>query len=217
MLVGRGAAVRCDSIVDRDEDRDYSKTNTSPAHILQTRRVNEKIPTAIVDRLRSLDDVKNHPGTRAMIDLIRRICKQQWTHFTLRYDQDAPRVDLNSPKMQDMILYDEAVFTREELVEDMIQFAVFHEELIDCYGINYELFWVRSSTTAQLDTRMVAFMQDLCSRANSRYKGKKPRELVMREWQKMGTWETLSASHIVPQEDLAEDREEGRGYPLRNW
>ncbi|KAK5135523.1 hypothetical protein LTR08_005158 [Meristemomyces frigidus] len=189
-----------------------------PAHAPpRTHHAINKTPQPILDQLRSLDAMEKHPGTHAMIDLIRRLCRQQWTHLTLRYNEGPARLDMKDPLLHNDTFYDEAVSTRWELVEEMLQFAFFHQELVECYGADYELYWVRSGTTAQLDARMVAFMQDMCKRGSTWAEGKKPQELIVREWQTKGTWETLSASHIVPQEDLAEDRAEAKGYPLRIW
>ncbi|KAK4546624.1 hypothetical protein LTR36_001841 [Oleoguttula mirabilis] len=180
------------------------------------RSVPRTAPKDFVARLKELEAVENkHAGTQNMISLIHRLSRQKWATFTLRYDEGAVRGDSEHPAMEN--LYAETVLTRWEMAEDMLQFAILHQEVVDNYGEDYELYWIKSGTTGQISARMVAFMEDVYKRGERVYRGCKPQELVVREWHERGTWETLSASHVVPQEDLAEEREEGEPYPMRIW
>lgn len=214
-LIEKATAEECSSPLQIEDDSDVeyaapSRKTAKQHHVPRT------APTVFIARLKELEAVENkHAGTDEMISLIHRISRQKWKIFTLRYDEGAPRGDPTSASTE--LRYATSVLTRWELVDDMLQFAFLHQEVVDTYGKDYELYWAKSCTAEQISTRMVAFMQDVYRRGETVYQGRKPQGLIVREWVRRGTWETLSVSHIVPQEDLAEEREKGEGYPLRIW
>ncbi|KAK5128066.1 hypothetical protein LTR85_005183 [Meristemomyces frigidus] len=216
----KAAADDCSSPVklEDDPDADYLTPKKAPTHSKpQQRHVPRTAPKPFIARLKELEAVEDkHVGTETMINLIHRLSRQKWTTFTLRYDEGVERADPTDKNVE--TLYAESVLTRWEMVEDMLQFAFLHQQVVDAYGEDYELYWDKSGTTGQISARMVAFMQDIYERGERVYQGRKPQELIIREWFKRGTWETLSVSHIVPQEDLAQQRvQAGGGYPLRIW
>ena len=151
-----------------------------------------------------------------MLATIKRLMAQKtWSLFILRYDGGAKRP--HETNKGGVAFYSEKKLTRWELVEDLLNLAVVHQQVVEEYGRDYELCWSKSSTIQRIDERMGVFMEDVMRRGRTRFQGKLPRVLVVREWHRKGTWETLSASRVVPQEDLVEEREEEVGYPLRIW
>ena len=176
-------------------------------------------------------------GTKRMYTMVKRLMAQgSLIVFVLRYDEGARRCDLARFGENSGILarYSETRLTRWELVADMLEMTILHRDIVLHYGDDYELCWSKSGVIQRLDDRLCAFMKDVLRRSKQKIVVDEktgrlalPNKVVFREWRRRGTWETMSAKTVVPQEHLAEGREEklkaagGKGdvtgYPLRIW
>ncbi|RMY10545.1 hypothetical protein D0868_03642 [Hortaea werneckii] len=176
-------------------------------------------------------------GTKRMYTMVKRLMAQRnLTVFVLRYDEGARRCDLARFGENSGILprYSETRLTRWELVADMLEMTILHRDIVLHYGDDYELCWSKSGVIQRLDDRLCTFMEDVLRRSKQKIVVDEktgrlalPNKVVFREWRRRGTWETMSAKTAVPQEHLAEQREEklkaaggegeAKGYPLRIW
>ncbi|KAI7212916.1 hypothetical protein KC333_g6856 [Hortaea werneckii] len=177
------------------------------------------------------------PGTKRMYTMVKRLMAQRnLIVFVLRYDEGARRCDLTRFGENSGILsrYSEIRLTRWELVADMLEMTILHRDIVLHYGDDYELCWSKSGVIQRLDDRLCVFMEDVLRRSKQKIVVDEktgrlalPNKAVFREWRRRGTWETMSAKTVVPQEHLAEEREEElkaaggegeiKGYPLRIW
>ncbi|GAB1743395.1 hypothetical protein NU219Hw_g9231t1 [Hortaea werneckii] len=176
-------------------------------------------------------------GTNRMYTMVKRLMAQRnLILFVLRYDEGARRCDLARFGENSGIhpRYSETRLTRWELVADMLEMTILHRDIVLHYGDDYELCWSKSGVIQRLDDRLCTFMQDVLRRSKQKIVVDEktgrlalPNKVVFREWMRRGTWETMSAKTVVPQEHLAEEREEElkaagkegeiKGYPLRIW
>ncbi|KAI7320902.1 hypothetical protein KC315_g9302 [Hortaea werneckii] len=176
-------------------------------------------------------------GTKRMYSMVKRLMAQRsLVVFALRYDEGARRCDLARFGENSGILprYSETRLTRWELVADMLEMTILHRDIVLHYGDDYELCWSKSGVIERLDDRLCTFMADVLSRSKQKIVVDEktgrlglPNKVIFREWRRRGTWETMSAKTVVPQEHLAEEREEElkaaggeaeiKGYPLRIW
>ncbi|KAI7084488.1 hypothetical protein KC356_g6703 [Hortaea werneckii] len=116
----------------------------------------------------------------------------------------------------------------------MLEMTILHRDIVLHYGDDYELCWSKSGVIERLDDRLCTFMADVLRRSKQKIVVDEktgrlglPNKVIFREWRRRGTWETMSAKTVVPQEHLAEEREEElkaadgkveiKGYPLRIW
>ncbi|KAI7235383.1 hypothetical protein KC330_g4281 [Hortaea werneckii] len=176
-------------------------------------------------------------GSKRMYTIVKRLMAQRnLIVFVLRYDEGARRCDLARFGENSGILprYSETRLTRWELVADMLEMTILHRDIVLHYGDDYDLCWSKSGVIQRLDDRLCTFMEDVLRRSKQKIvvdekKGRLalPNKVIFREWRRRGTWETMSAKTVVPQEHLAEQREEelkaaggegeAKGYPLRIW
>ncbi|GAB1733093.1 hypothetical protein NU195Hw_g669t1 [Hortaea werneckii] len=176
-------------------------------------------------------------GTKRMYTMVKRLMAQSsLVVFVLRYDEGARRCDLARFGENSGILprYSETRLTRWELVADMLEMTILHRDIVLHYGDDYELCWSKSGVIERLDDRLCTFMADVLRRSKQKIVVDEktgrlalPNKVIFREWRRRGTWETMSAKTVVPQEHLAEEREEElkaaggegeiKGYPLRIW
>ncbi|RMY74244.1 hypothetical protein D0863_03349 [Hortaea werneckii] len=176
-------------------------------------------------------------GTKRMYTMVKRLMAQSsLVVFVLRYDEGARRCDLARFGENSGILprYSETRLTRWEFVADMLEMTILHRDIVLHYGDDYELCWSKSGVIERLDDRLCTFMADVLRRSKQKIVVDEktgrlalPNKVIFREWRRRGTWETMSAKTVVPQEHLAEEREEElkaaggegeiKGYPLRIW
>lgn len=163
-------------------------------------------------------------GTTKMLLTAKRLMNQSSLRFfVFRYDEGVMR-HLPARFGEDWNIkcgYEETRLDRWELVADMLALTLLHREIVMEYGEDYQLCWSKSGRIQRLDERLCEFMETVLKRARMKIMDEEtgrlglPKTVVIREWLRRGTWETLSHGKVVPQGDLAEQEGVEGGYPLR--
>ncbi|KAI7161294.1 hypothetical protein KC349_g2876 [Hortaea werneckii] len=219
------------------QDADLDREDGTPIPPISARPTEEvrSLLREMEGKEKDKSDLPLDAGTKRMYTMAKRLMAQRnLIVFVLRYDEGARRCDLARFGENSGILprYSETRLTRWELVADMLEMTILHRDIILHYGDDYELCWSKSSVIQRLDDRVCAFMEDVLRRSKQKVVVDEktgrlalPNKVIFREWRRRGTWETMSAKTVVPQEHLAEAREEElkaaggkgevKGYPLR--
>ncbi|KAI7525138.1 hypothetical protein KC331_g17706 [Hortaea werneckii] len=221
------------------QDADLDREDGIPIPLISARPTEEvrSLLREIEGKEKDKSDFPLDAGTKRMYTMVKRLMAQRnLVVFVLRYDEGARRCDLARFGENSGILprYSETRLNRWELVADMLEMTILHRDIVLHYGDDYELCWSKSGVIQRLDDRLCTFMEDVLRWSKQKIVVDEktgrlalPNKVIFREWRRRGTWETMSAKTVVPQEHLAQEREEElkaaggegkvKGYPLRIW